>query len=92
MWKSHYFDVPIVVIIRESHAHGVAATSKKYRVSSHTTYIWRKRCGCTEPSQVSEIKRNTQEYARLIMVVAERHFEIEVMKELAAKWPYSTVV
>jgi hypothetical protein len=39
MRKSHYSDEQIVNIVRESHAHGVPATSKKYKVSSHTIYI-----------------------------------------------------
>jgi putative transposase len=38
-----------------------------------------------EPSQVSELKRITQENARLKKLVAERDLEIEVMKEIAAK-------
>jgi len=86
MRKSHYSDERIVGIVRESHAHGVAATSKKYKVSSHTIYIWRKKYGSMEPSQVSELKRITQENARLKKLVAERDLEIEVMNEIAAKW------
>jgi putative transposase len=39
-----------------------------------------------EPSQVSELKRITQEKARLRKLVLERDLEIEVMKEIAAKW------
>ncbi|GMU26455.1 MAG: transposase [Flavobacteriales bacterium] len=85
MRKSHYSEEQIVSIVRESHAHGVAATSKKYKVSSHTIYIWRKKYGSMEPSQVSELKRITQENARLKKLVAERDLEIEVMKEIAAK-------
>ena len=38
-----------------------------------------------EPSQVSELKRITQENTRLKKLVAERDLEIEVMKEIAAK-------
>lgn len=51
-----------------------------------TIYIWRKKYGSLEPSQVSELKRITQENARLKKLVAERDLEIEVMKEIAAKW------
>jgi hypothetical protein len=39
MRKSLYSDEQIVNIVRESHAQGVPATSKKYKVSSHTIYI-----------------------------------------------------
>ncbi|QOJ25875.1 MAG: transposase [Ignavibacteria bacterium] len=85
MRKSHYSEEQIVSIVRASHAHGVSTTSKKYKVSSHTIYIWRKKYGSMEPSQVSELKRITQENARLKKLVAERDLEIEVMKEIAAK-------
>ena len=54
-------------------------------MSSHTFYIWRRKYGSMEPSQVSELKRITQENARLKKLVAERDLEIEVMKEIAAK-------
>jgi putative transposase len=85
MRKSQFSDEQIVGIVRESHAHGVAATSKKYKVSQHTIYIWRKKFGTMEPSQVTELKRILQENARLKKLVAERDLEIEVMKEVAAK-------
>lgn len=39
MRKIHYSDEQIVGIVRESHAHGVAATSKKYKVSSHDLHL-----------------------------------------------------
>jgi hypothetical protein len=43
----------------------------KYKVSSHTIYIWRKKYGSMEPSRVSELKRITQENARLKKLDAE---------------------
>lgn len=85
MRKSHLSDEQVVAIVRESHAQGVAATSKKYKVSQHTIYIWRKKFGTMEPNQVTELKRIIQENARLKKLVAERDLEIEVMKEIAAK-------
>ncbi|MFQ6540289.1 MULTISPECIES: transposase [Aphanothece] len=85
MRKSQFSDEQIVGIVRESHAHGVAATAKKHKVSSHTIYLWRKKYGDMGPSQVSELKRIMQENARLKKLVAERDLEIEVMKEIASK-------
>lgn len=85
MRKSRYSDEQIVAIVRESHAQGVATASKKYKVSQHTIYIWRKKFGSMDPTQVSELKRIVQENARLKKLVAERDLEIEIMKEIAAK-------
>jgi len=85
MRKSRYSDEQIVAIVRESHAQGVLAASKKYKVSSHTIYIWRRKFGTMEPTQVSELKRIVQENARLKKLVVERDLEIEIMKEIAGK-------
>jgi len=87
MRKSQFGDELIVRIVRESHAHGVVTTSKKYKVSSHTIYLWRKKYGDMGPSQVSELKRIMQENARLKKLVAERDLEFEVLKEIASKRP-----
>ena len=85
MRKGQYSDEQIVGIVRESHAHGVAAIAKKYKVSQHSIYIWRKKFGSMDAPQVSEFKRIMQENARLKKLVAERDLEIEVMKEINAK-------
>ncbi len=87
MKKSRFSEEQIVTITRESHAHGVAETSKKYKVSEQTLYIWRKKYGEMDASQVAEFKRLQVENARLKKLVAERDLEVEVMKEvLAKKW------
>ena len=85
MRKSLYSDEQIVSIVRESHAHGVPATSKKYKVSSHTIYIWRRKYASMEPNQVSEMKKLPQENARLKRLLAERALEIDVMKDVPGK-------
>lgn len=85
MKKSQFSDEQIVGIVRESRAHGVAAISKKYKVSQHTIYIWRRKYGSMDAPQVSELKRIMQENARLKKLVAERDLEIEIMKEINAK-------
>ena len=85
MKKSRFTEGPIVSIVRESVAHGVAETARKYKVSEQTLYTWRKRCGAMESHQVAGLKRLQQENARLKKRVAERDPEIEVMKEITAK-------
>lgn len=72
-------------IVRESVAHGVAETARKYKVLEQTLYTWRKRYGAMGSHQVAELKRLQQENARLKKRVAERNPEIEVMKEITAK-------
>lgn len=86
MRKSKLSDEQIVGIVRESHENGVEATAKKHKVSQHSIYIWRRKFGTMDAPQVSELKRILQENARLKKLVAERDLEIEIMKEVAAKW------
>jgi putative transposase len=85
MKKKRFSDERKVLIIRESHAEGVAQTARKYGVSEQTLYTWRKRFGGMEPNQVGELRRMQQENARLKKLLAERDLEIEVMKEITAK-------
>lgn len=65
MKKSQYSELQIVKIVRESHAQGVLETSKEYKISENTIYIWRRKYGGMEPNQVAEMKRVVQENARL---------------------------
>ena len=87
MKKVRFSDEKIVEIVRESRAHGVPETAKKYQVSEQSIYTWRRRFGTMETSQVSELKKIQQENAKLKKLLAERDLEIEVMKEtLSKKW------
>lgn len=85
MKKARFTEEQIVLIVRESRAHGVPEIARKHGVSEQTIYTWRKRFGDMDKSQVSELKRLQQENARLKKLVAERDLEIEVMKEITAK-------
>jgi putative transposase len=87
MKKVRFSDEKIVEIVRESRAHGVPETAKKYQVSEQSIYSWRRRFGTMETNQVSELKKTQQENAKLKKLLAERDLEIEVMKEtLSKKW------
>ncbi|MEO6924154.1 MAG: transposase, partial [Bryocella sp.] len=66
-------------------AQGVAATARKHKVSEQTLYIWRRKYGGMEATQVADLKRSSQENARLKKLLAERDLAIEVMQEIAAK-------
>jgi len=87
MKKVRFSDEKIVEIVRESRAHGVPDTAKKYQVSEQSIYTWRRRFGTMETNQVSELKKTQLENAKLKKLLAERDLEIEVMKEtLSKKW------
>lgn len=85
MKKSKFSDVKVVEIVRESRAQGVAATARKHKVSEQTLYIWRRKYGGMEATQVADLKRLSQENSRLKKLLAERDLAIEVMQEIAAK-------
>ena len=85
MKKARFSDEKIVEIVRESQAHGVPQTAKKYQVSEQSIYIWKRKFGAMDTSQVAELKKTQAENARLKKLLAERDLEIEVMKEIAAK-------
>jgi putative transposase len=59
--------------------------AKKHGISEQTLYIWRKKFGQLDPTDVKRLKQLAQENARLKKLVAERDLEIEIMKEIAAK-------
>ena len=63
----------------------MAVVAKRHAVSEQTIYMWRKRFGTIEASDVRRLKALEAENARLKKLVAERDLEIEVMKEIAAK-------
>ncbi len=85
MKKVRYTDEQIVEIVRDSQAHGVPQTAKKYQVSEQSIYIWKPKFGTRDASQAMELKKVQSENARLKKLLAERDLEIEVMKEIASK-------
>ena len=85
MKKVRFTDEQIVGIVRESQAHGVPQTAKKYQVSEQSIYIWKRKFASMDVSQVQELKKIQTENSRLKKLLAERDLEIEVMKEIAAK-------
>ncbi|MEW6107008.1 MAG: transposase [Bacillota bacterium] len=85
MKKNRFSEEQVVTIVRESRAHGVAETARKHGVSEQTRYLWRRRYGGMEKSQVLEMKRLRHENARLKKLLAERDLDIEVLKEINAK-------
>ena len=71
--------------MREADREPVAVVAKRHGISEQTIYVWRKRFGGLQSNDVRRLKQLEAENARLKKLVAERDFEIEVMKEVAAK-------
>ena len=85
MKKNRFSEEQIVTIVRESHAQGVAETARKHGISEQTVYLWRRRYGDMDKSQVAALKKLQHENARLKKLLAERDLDIETLKEINAK-------
>jgi putative transposase len=85
MKKSRFNEEQMMRIVRESDTAGVPATAKKHAISEQTLYLWRKKFGSLEASDVKRLKQLEIENGRLKKIVAERDLELEVMKEINAK-------
>jgi len=85
MRKSRFSEEEMVGIVREADKEPVAEVAKRHAVSQQTIYLWRRRFGQLEASDVKRLKALEAENARLKKLIAERDLEIEVMKEINAK-------
>lgn len=60
--------------------------AKKHGVSEQTIYAWRRRFSGMIVDDVKKLRQLEQENVRLKKLLTEHDLEIEVMKEIAAKW------
>jgi putative transposase len=85
MKQGRFSDEQIVRILRETDKDSVAVVAKRHGVSDASIYIWRKKFGQLDASDVKRLKTLEAENARLKKLLVDRDLEIEVMKEINAK-------
>ena len=85
MKQGRFSDEQIVRILRETDKDSVAVVAKRHGVSDASIYIWRKKFGQLDASDVKRLKTLEAENARLKKLLVDRDLESEVMKEINAK-------
>ena len=85
MKQGRFSDEQIVRILRETDKDSVAVVAKRHGVSDASIYIWRKKFGQLDASDVKRLRTLEAENARLKKLLVDRDLEIEVMKEINAK-------
>lgn len=85
MKTKRFTEEHIVGILRQAEASTIEKAARQHGVLEQSIYRWRRQFGQMEVADVRERRQLRQEFVRLKKVLAERDFEVEVMKELQAK-------
>jgi len=83
--KKRYSDEQIVRILRETDKDTIAEVARRHGVSEASIYVWRKRFGTMETSDVKHLRALEAENTRLRKLLVDRALEIEVMQEISRK-------
>lgn len=86
MKKKRYTEEQIVRILNEvREGKSVADTSRQYGISENAIYIWRKKYGEMDISEVKRLKELETENRRLKEIVADQSLDIKALKLLLSK-------
>ena len=87
MKKKRFTEERIVSILREASV-GVKTIGELCRahgISQPTFYVWRRKFGSLQESDVKRLRELEKENGRLKRLLAERMVEIDIMKEFVKK-------
>ena len=87
MKKSKFSDEQIVAILQEA-TKGEKSQSqvcREHGISENTFYVWKRKYGGLQTSDVRRLKELERENERLKRLLAERDLEVDAVKRLAQK-------
>jgi len=86
MKKKRYTEEQIVRILSEvREGKSIAETSRQYGVSENAIYVWRKKYGEMDVSDVKRLKELEAENRKLKEIVAEQALDNKALKYLLSK-------
>lgn len=86
MKKKRYTEEQIVRILSEvREGKSIAETSRQYGVSENAIYVWRKKYGEMDVSEVKRLKELEAENRKLKEIVAEQALDNKALKYLLSK-------
>ncbi|MGZ4967754.1 MAG: transposase [Chthoniobacterales bacterium] len=87
MKKKRFTEEQIVSILREGERGDktIEEICRAHAVSTPTYYVWKRKFGSMQESDVRRLRELEKDNARLKKLLAERDIEIDVMKEFLEK-------
>lgn len=86
MKKKRFTEDQIVEALkRVDRGFGVKDLCREFGISEVTYYVWRRKYGGMEKSQVVELKRLREENSQLKRLVADQALDIQTLKAINAK-------
>ena len=84
---SQMTDEQIVGILQEAEKgeKKVADLCREKGISANTFYVWKRKFGALQTSDVKRLRELERENARLKRLLAERDLDIDILREVASK-------